>query len=377
MISRRFFVPLSLFLIAAGAAPAAQRAKNVILFIGDAAGIPTLNAGSIDAYGEPARLFVQRMPNLALSDTSSSTHWVTDSAAGMSAIVTGQKTRNGVLSQMPAEPGVDGEAVKTILEYAEERGLSTGVISNSPMHDATPAACYAHVNSRSKKGEIFVQAINPRFGDGVDLILGPGRTSILDATAAMGVNVSAELERRGYYFSDSLDSIPANARRAVILNDDPEFDIEKATRLAIRILSKNPKGFFLMVESDLHLDKIKRGLDRVPKFDRLIEDTVKQNRSNSLILFTADHSFDLRVTGGAKGAPLYTQDETGKAVPAKSILINGRHSGEQVLVAADGPGSERVRGFIANTDLFKIMMAAYGWTPSPAPAAAPAVAVTE
>src|SRR5690242_6487476 len=108
----------------AGAGLGADRARNVILFIGDAGGIPTLNAASIRGYEAPQRLFVQRMPHMGLSDTSSSASWVTDSAAGMTAIVTGRKTTNGTLSQSPS-----GDLFKTILEYAEEHGLSTGVVS--------------------------------------------------------------------------------------------------------------------------------------------------------------------------------------------------------------------------------------------------------
>ena len=157
----------------------ADRAKNVILFLGDAGGLSTLHAASIHAHGEPGKLYVQRMPNLALSETSSSGDWVTDSAAGMTAIVTGVKTRNGVISQTAeATLETDGAPLKTILEYAEERGLSTGVISNSPMADATPAACYSHASNRKKTGEIFGQILTPRFGDGVDLVLGPGRKAI-------------------------------------------------------------------------------------------------------------------------------------------------------------------------------------------------------
>ena len=74
------------------------------------------------------------MPYVALVETSSASEWVTDSAAAMTAMVTGHKTHNGVLSQSDtAVRGVkDGEALKTILEHAEERGLSTGVVSNSP-----------------------------------------------------------------------------------------------------------------------------------------------------------------------------------------------------------------------------------------------------
>jgi len=103
------------------------RAKNIILFIGDAAGIPTINAASIYGYNESRKLFVQNMPHIALAETSAADEWVADSAAAASAIVTGQKTGNGVISQSSAavRREKDGEPLKTILEYAEERGLST------------------------------------------------------------------------------------------------------------------------------------------------------------------------------------------------------------------------------------------------------------
>src|SRR6187431_630833 len=96
---------------------AQQKAKNVIIFLGDAGGIPVLNAASIQGYQSPRRLFVQNMPNIALMETSSADSWVTDSAAGMTAIVTGVKTNNGVLSQKPsADPTQEGAPLKTILE---------------------------------------------------------------------------------------------------------------------------------------------------------------------------------------------------------------------------------------------------------------------
>ena len=371
-LMRRFAIPL-LLLISALPASAADHARNVILFLGDAGGIPTLNAGSIQAYGDATRLYVQHMPHLALSETSAVDNWITDSAAGMTAIVTGRKTRNGVLSELPPRGEEEGAALKTILEYAEEHGLSTGVISNSPMWDATPAACYAHATSRKKTGEIFAQVWQPRFGDGVDIVFGPGRKAIVESTQTLGMDIAAELHNRGYWYSGSMKGIPPGTSRAIVLTDDADFDIAGATRTAIAMLSRNPKGFFLMVESDLHTDKLQRGLERVPKFDRLIEETVKATSRDTLVVFTADHSFDLRtVKSLPKGQLLFTVDAAGKAAPVQGLVVDGHHSGEQVLVAADGPGSERVQGFIANTDLFGIMLSAWGWhaedaTHSPVP----------
>src|SRR5262245_11924231 len=105
-----------IFLLAASSVFAQQRARNVILFLGDAGGLPTLNAGSIHGYKEPRSLYIQRMPHIGLSETSATDSWVTDSAAGMTAIVTGRKTANGVLSEAPPpDPNQDGAPLKTIL----------------------------------------------------------------------------------------------------------------------------------------------------------------------------------------------------------------------------------------------------------------------
>ena len=190
-----------LILLAVSALSAAERqAKNVILFLGDAGGIPTLNAASLYGHDAPQKLFLQHMPHIALSDTSAANGWVTDSAAGMTAIVTGQKTNNGVISQSSeaVRGTADGQPLKTILEYAEERGLSTGVISNMPMFDATPAACYAHSNDRRKGTEIFAQILTPRFGDGVDLVIGGGRKTVFGPSEA-GTNITGRLPQAGLH----------------------------------------------------------------------------------------------------------------------------------------------------------------------------------
>lgn len=372
-MKRRF----ALFLLFGLPLPAAEpHAQNVILFLGDAGGIPTLNAASLHGYNHPHKLFVQSMPSMALMETSSASRWVTDSAAGMTAIVTGHKTHNGVISQSGAavRGKQDGEPLKTILEHAEERGLATGVVSNSSMASATPAACYAHVNDRKLVGEIFAQVLKPRFGDGVDVVIGPGRKEIVQSTARLGLDLATALPARGLPLYDSLKAIPAGARRAVVLLDSDDFDLGEATDRAIEILSRNPKGFFLMVESDIHMNNVMRGLERTLAFDGLIQRVARRALArNTLILFTADHSYDFRLHDGRKGEPLVSDKEKSSlpeeiegSLKLANIRVDDDHTGEQVLVAAQGPGAERVRGFLANTDLFHIMMAAYGWGASPA-----------
>ncbi len=351
-----------LLLLLAAAAPAADpQARNIILFLGDAAGLPTIHAASLYA-GKPRQFFIHKMPHIALMDTSAAQQWVTDSAAGMTAIVTGRKTQNGVLSQSDtAVRGVkDGAPLKTILEYAEEHGLSTGAVSNSDMDSATPAACYAHVNDRRKRGEIFAEALSPRFGDGVDVIIGPGRAMILEATAKLGLDLVQALPAKNLPLYDSLNAVPRVARRAVVLFPNDAFDLAAATGKAIEILSRNAKGYFLMVESDTHTDDLVRGLKHMAELDQIIRQTAQRTKSDeTLILFTADHSFGTRLRSGRRDEPLLPP--TGDVKLGKNVLVDGGHTGEPVVVAAQGPGAQHVRGFIDNTDIFRIMMAAYGW----------------
>ena len=342
------------------------QARNVILFIGDAGGIPTINAASWYKYGQPQKLFIQHMPNIALMDTSAADALVTDSAAAMTAIVTGEKTNNQVISESAAAiPGKqDGTPLETILEYAEQHGLATGVLSNMDMTDATPAACYAHVNNRHLSGKIFAQVFNPRFGDGVDLIIGSGRDQILAAVQKEGVDAESAMREKGYSFYDSLQSITDQDKRLIVLMNTEYFSVDDAVQRAIRILSQNPKGFFLMAEWDTHTDHVKVGLDRMIELDNVIRKTAETVADDTLIIFAADHSFDLRLIRGRVGQPLLSAAEPGSESAKEkrpNLEISDNHSGEEVLVAAKGPGSERVHGYIANTDLFHIMMAAYGW----------------
>jgi alkaline phosphatase len=282
----------------------------------------------------------------------------------MSAIVTGEKTKNGVLSQSASavRGKQDGEILQTILEHAEQRGLSTGVLTNVTATDATAAACYSHTNDRGKTADIVAQFLNPRFGDGVEVLMGAGRDRIFKATEAAGLKIEASLQEKGYSLHASLDTISGDERRLVGLFNTSDFDIWQAMERALAVLRRNPKGYFLMVEWDAHTDVLKRGLEQAAALDSAIRKTAQTVKGDTLLLFTADHSFDIRVRRGRRGEPILQENGPNGVPPEKAnIRVDNGHTGEQVLVAAQGPGAERVRGFISNTDLFRIMMAAYGW----------------
>jgi alkaline phosphatase len=229
---------------------------------------------------------------------------------------------------------------------------------------------YAKANDRASTAVIFAQLFAPRFGDGPDIVIGAGRPAITRALAATGGTLETVAREKGRPLLPALSAVPPDARRAIVLLESGEFDLAEAMRFAVRALSRNSKGYFLMVEWDTHTDNLRRGLDRMVTLDRVIEQTARTADSDTLLLFTADHSFDIRIRGGQGGRPLLEGLEEAEAKAAAeqrrdiripAVRMDNGHTGEEVLVAAQGAGAERVRGYMANTDLFRVMMDAFGW----------------
>jgi alkaline phosphatase len=353
------------------ASPQGQQARNVIIFLADAAGVSVLNAASLLAYGEPLKLHIQQWPHLGLSETSPVDEFVSDSANGMSSIMTGVKTRNGVISQSAeaVRGKQDGSPTRTLLEYAEEHGLLTGVISSQSIADATPAATYAHSNDRGKWGEIFPQAFAPRFGDGVDVLFGAGRRKIGEQLAAQGTGFDQLADRHRRAIRKSLAEVPATDLRPVVVAD--AIDVHGATLKALEILQQGPQGYLLVVEWDAHTDDPREGLDNVARFDRLIAEVQSRvDLSDTLLLFTADHSFGLQVDGGTRGEALLAGYDAWKAADGEesivrldNVLVNDTHTAEEVPALAIGAGADRVRGYFPSTYLFDVIMKAWGWAP--------------
>ena len=185
-------------------------AKNVILFIGDGMGVSTLTAARIfegqqrGESGEENQLSFEGFPFSALSKTYSANQQTSDSAPTMSAIITGVKTDEGVLSvNQNVVHGdyrtVKGNETKSLLEMAEEAGKSTGIVSTARITHATPGACYAHTADRdwesdadilrkakdaygAKFPDIAKQLIDFSYGDGLEVALGGGRQKFLPKT---------------------------------------------------------------------------------------------------------------------------------------------------------------------------------------------------
>jgi len=139
------------------AEPLSATPKNIILLIGDGMGFEQVKAAGMYLNGKAGTLSFESFPNQAEVTTYSADSSVTDSAAAGTAIATGHKVNNGVISM--AYPG-DGSELYTLLEYFKERGKSTGLVSTTYMTHATPAVFGAHEPSRNNISEIARDYLN-------------------------------------------------------------------------------------------------------------------------------------------------------------------------------------------------------------------------
>lgn len=342
-------------------------AKNVILFVGDGMGISTFTAARILAgqlrgeSGEENQLSFEKFPYLALSKTYSVNQQTSDSAPTMTAMVTGVKTNDRLISvdQFVKLGELDGNLVKkhtlkTVLELAEERGLSTGVVSTARVTHATPAACYAHTSDRDWEGDkdlpanatvpdIARQLVEFPFGNGLEVALGGGRENFLPNSQTDPEESDKKGSRKDGrdLTQEWTDKYPNaafvwNSQQFAAVNPlttdhllglfershmEFEFDrsqdtggepsLSEMTAKAIDMLRKNKKGFFLMVEGGRidhghHAGNAFRALTETIEFAKAVEVAVqKTNSKETLIIVTADHSHVFTIAGYPKrGNPI-------------------------------------------------------------------------
>jgi alkaline phosphatase len=339
-----------------------QPIRNIILFIGDGMGLSHLTAARINSFGPDGRFHLDHMPVTGLVTTHAVDNLITDSAAAGTALATGVKTTNGSI-------GVDssGASHPTILETARDAGLSTGLVTTTYITDATPATFAAHVRSRAMKDEIALQLlyarVNVLFGEG-DHFYPP-----TDARSARkdGENPLALAKELGYAIVENkgaLDSTKANFllglfpdlttdRMKPELHSPPQTpSLAELTAKAIKILNRNEKGFFLMVEEEgvdmgSHVNRDDYFIHHLNRLDEAVKvglDFAARDE-RTLVLLTADHETGgVNVIGGVK-----------RKKKVKLSWATDRHTGQPVPLFAFGPHALRFTGLKDNTEIPKIM----------------------
>jgi alkaline phosphatase len=316
-----------------------SKPKNVILLISDGAGFSEFWAA---ATANGGYLNATNFKHIGFSNTAPANDYNTDSAAGATAMATGEKTNNRYIGM-----DVNGKKIPDLPEILAEMGIRSGIVSNDRLTGATPASFFAHRTERDQSDSIaadvqrspaslLIGGYHPAFGAHQDVILNQVKSAGFDVYQGVG-------------------SLPAYSKNKKVIcfdNDRPGENfrlIENVFDESVKFLSAdNKKGFFLVMEGAKidgggHSNRIRQCIDEYLSFDRVIGKAMKfaDENGETLVLVTSDHEtgglilFDGDYKTGAVTGTFTTTDHTGLPVPLFSY----------------GPGSENFTGFLQNSDI--------------------------
>lgn len=364
---------------------------NVILFIGDGMGVSTVTAARIydgqsrGETGEENLLSFEQFPHVALVKTYNTNQQVPDSAGTATAINTGVKTRAGMIGVGPeVHRGDCAEGLANVLPNAAERflaqGKSVGIVSTARITHATPAAVYGHLPERDWEADSDIPESERAAGCrdfAAQLLdfpfavaLGGGRAQFfgnelggkrLDSASALPVAWS--VRSGGHYVTDAAalaflpdDGAPvlglfAKSHMTYMLDrqaNTSEPTLSEMTAAAIDRLSRDPDGYFLMIEGGRidhghHDGKAAYALSETRELARAVEVALgKVNLSNTLILVTADHSHVFTIAGyPTRGNPILGlaqgNDDRGEPTGEPILALDGYPY--TTLGYANGPGA--------------------------------------
>lgn len=373
-------------------------AKNILFFLGDGMGITTYTGARIlkgqleNQTGEETVMTMDTFPNVGLAKTYSVDFQIPDSAATATAYLCGVKTNLNVVGvNAAARNGVcktqKGNEVTSILRWSKEQGKSVGIVTTTRVQHATPAAAYAHSASRKWYSDADLPAAARRDGctdiaaqllgnTDIDVIIGGGRKY-------MTPRGSKDPEYPRDYFSrgqrkdgrhlinewqsmkpgkvahyvwnktdfDAVDPETTDYLMALFEPGDMHFEAERdpdmdpsiveTTEKAIRILQKNPKGFFLLVEGGRidqahHAGRASMALHETVAFDYAIAKGLELTEEHeTLTVVMADHSHPITFNG----YPFRGQSILGKSPLWASDLLP-----YTTLMYGTGPGYRTSNG---------------------------------
>jgi len=393
-------LPISLALGACGQpAPtdAPQQARNVILFIGDGMGVTTVTAARIfdgqskGLKGEEHWLSFERFPDVALVKTWNSNQQVPDSAGTATAMLTGSKTRAGVINIGP-EPrrgdcrASESRSLTSLASEASRRGLATGVVTTARLTHATPATMYATSPERNWESDrrmpedaradgcldIASQLVEDSNAAALAVAMGGGARGFfgagaggerLDANADLpGDWVSAAPGRRFVTTAAELATVAPGetvlglfARShmtymAERTDESTEPTLTEMTTRAIDLLAQNPQGYFLMVEGGRidhahHDGRPGYAMLETQEFNRAVEAALQRvDLDETLVLVTADHSHVFTMGGyPTRGNPILglvvNNDSRGEPLDEPALAADGQPY--TTLGYYNGPGAIR------------------------------------
>jgi alkaline phosphatase len=350
-------------------------------------GMADVTAARIFANGPDGnRLSFETLSVIGYQSTHSTDSTVTDSAAAASAWATGEKHNNGEISfhDDDGDGACDSNPVPTILDIAQSKGKTTGLVATSDITHATPAAFGANVHSRKCEEEIAYQLldrkINVLFGGGISVnqspcLLGDSEEGYLDT-------VLAQYSTAGYLVvetKDAMDTVVNKNKKKIIelfksggktqeffqvdsnqVYPETEPTLWKMTTAALEVLDDNKKGFFLMVEGSQidwasHANDVDVRIAETLAFDEAAQvvldwiNASKSRKNQTLIVVVADHETgDFAIDG-----PYGTLSEQYDII--EDGWTSGSHSAVDTTIWAQGPKSAQFGQALDNTDLYVLI----------------------
>ena len=331
----------------------AQEVKNIIYLIGDGMGLSSVSMMMIE-NGYQTTIF-DKADNIALQKTYSADNRVTDSAASGTALATGHKTNNTYLGCTP-----DGKAVESLFDVAKTKGKATGVVVTTYLQHATPAAFYAHTESRHNYELITEQLLH----SSLDVAIGGGMGFF---NKVYGDNVKETIKKQGFTLIEEFSEVARHNGGSRLLALLAEWEVgsnsgdylANATGEALRILEQRggDEGFVLMVEGSLidgmgHANDAKAQQAEMESFMRAIEVAVEyaSNHEDTLVVVTSDHE-----TGGLSIVSADANFNLSEQGVEYRWTTKG-HSGVMIPIYLYGAKSEAINGIVENTDIASTLM---------------------
>ncbi len=285
--------------------------KNVIILIPD--GMAN-DATALARWYKGSSLTLDSMAS-GMVRTHSADAPIADSAPAGTAFATGHKSHTGYVGVLPDEATMPGQQpiaagdakkpVASILEASKLAGKSTGIIATSEIMHATPADFTAHYPDRKNYDALSMQQAY----NGVDVVLGGGGKFLEAAGRKDGQDLVAQIKDQGYDFVTTPEGLKNSTSSKLWGSFSPEAlaynldrdaskepSLAEMTSKAIDVLSKNDKGFFLMVEGSkvdwaAHANDPTGIISDVLSFDDAVKvavDYAKQNQ-NTVVDAVTDH----------------------------------------------------------------------------------------
>ncbi|UCG00333.1 MAG: alkaline phosphatase [Candidatus Heimdallarchaeota archaeon] len=269
---------------------------SVILMIGDGMGFEHVKLAQWVEKGVNGTLSMQELPIQGEVQTRNIENTITDSAASGTAMATGYKTYNGILSFT-----LTNVELPSILELSQQLNKSTGVVTTTEVTHATPASFYSHVLSRNDEITIAHQLVT----SGVNVVMGGGRNIF--------ITYQQELQAKGYTIVNNrseLHSVTGDKVFGLFTDDALPYEqyrdnntipsLSEMTNKSLELLSQDEDGFFLMVEGGQidwanHANNgVNTALETI-EFDKAVRTAIEfvNTHDNAILIVTADHE-----TGG-------------------------------------------------------------------------------